>query len=56
MSFRDAAAYDAFMARHIKEADDVIDRLPRDLDIKPYRDEHDTQLLKRMQSAARRRK
>ena len=48
--------YDQFMARHIKEADDVIDRLPRDLDIKPYRDEHDIQLLKRMQSAARRRK
>ena len=48
--------YDRFMARHIKEADDVIDRLPRDLDIKPYRDEHDTQLLKRMQSAVRRRK
>ena len=48
--------YDRFMARRIKEADDVIDRLPRDLDIKPYRDEHDTQLLKRMQSAARRRK
>jgi len=48
--------YDRFMARHIKEADDVIDRLPPDLDIKPYRDEHDTQLLKRMQSAARRRK
>jgi hypothetical protein len=48
--------YDRFMARHIKEADDVIDRLPADLDIKPYRDEHDIQLLKRMQSAARRRK
>jgi hypothetical protein len=48
--------YDRFMARHIKEADDVIDRLPPDLDIKPYRDEHDIKLLKRMQAAARRRK
>ena len=46
--------YDRFMARYIKEADDVIDRLPPDLDIKPYRDEHDVQVLKRMQAAARR--
>ena len=48
--------YDRFMAKHIKEADDVIDRLPKNLDIKPYRDEHDIQLLKRMQAATRRRK
>jgi hypothetical protein len=39
--------YDRFMARYIKEADDVIDRLPPDLDIKPYRDERDVKLLKR---------
>ena len=45
--------YDRFMARYIKEADDVIDRLPPDLDIKPYRDEHDVRLLKRMQAARR---
>jgi hypothetical protein len=44
--------YDRFMAKHIKEADDAIDRLPSDLDIKPYRDEHDLQLLKRMRAAA----
>ena len=48
--------YDRFMAKYIKEADDVIDRLPPDLDIKPYRDEHDVQLLKRMQAARRRTK
>ena len=47
--------YDRFMARYIKEADDVIDRLPADLDIKPYRDEHDVELLKRMQAVARKR-
>jgi hypothetical protein len=46
--------YDRFMARHIKEADDVIDRLPADLDIKPYRDERDVQLLKRMRAEAAR--
>ena len=46
--------YDRFMARYIKEADDVIDRLPHDLDIKPYRDEHDVQLLKRMRAEAAR--
>jgi len=49
--------YDRFMARYIKEADGVIDRLPPDLDIKPYRDEHDVELLKRMRAeAARERK
>ena len=46
--------YDRFMARHIKEADDVIDRLPADLDIKPYRDEHDVKLLRRMRAEAAR--
>jgi hypothetical protein len=46
--------YDRFMARHIKEADDVIDRIPPDLDIKPYRDEHDAKLLRRMRAEAAR--
>jgi len=46
--------YDRFMARYIKEADDVIDRLPPDLDIKPYRDERDVKLLKRMRAEAAR--
>jgi hypothetical protein len=42
--------YDRFMQRHIKEADDEqLARIPADLDIKPYRDEHDMQLLHRMQ-------
>ena len=46
--------YDRFMARYIKEADDVIDRLPHDLDIKPYRDERDAKLLQRMRAEANR--
>lgn len=41
--------YDRFMRDYIKEAgDEKLRRLPLDLDVKPYRDEHDTQLLKRM--------
>jgi hypothetical protein len=46
--------YDRFMAKYIKEADDVIDRLPPDLDIKPYRDERDVRLLRRMRAEAAR--
>ena len=46
--------YDKFMARYIKEAEDGIERLPVDLDVKPYRDEHDAQLLRRMQAKIRR--
>jgi hypothetical protein len=44
--------YDRFMQKHIKEAgDEKLTRLPLDLDIKPYRDEHDWQLLQAMQVA-----
>jgi len=44
--------YSRFMDRHIKEAaDERLTRIPPDLDIKPYRDEHDRELLKRMQRA-----
>ena len=41
--------YDRFMQRYIKEVgDEKLRNLPLDLDVKPYRDEHDTQLLHRM--------
>jgi hypothetical protein len=44
--------YDRFMRLYIKEAgDESLSRLPADLDIKPYRDEHDTKLLHEMQRA-----
>jgi hypothetical protein len=44
--------YDRFMQQHIKEAgDEKLTKLPLDLDIKPYRDEHDWQLLQAMQLA-----
>lgn len=48
-------AYDRFMQQYIKEAaDENLTRLPVDLDIKPYRDEHDWGLLHRMQHAIKR--
>jgi hypothetical protein len=43
--------YDRFMRRYIKEAEDDLAKLPPDLDIKPYRDEHDYHLLHQMQKA-----
>ena len=44
--------YDRFMQHHIKDAgDEKLSRLPLDLDIKPYHDEHDWQLLHAMQLA-----
>lgn len=47
--------YDRFMQMYIKEAaDEKLARLPVDLDIKPYRDEHDWVLLHRMQLAIKR--
>lgn len=47
--------YDRFMQSHITEAgDETITKLPLDLDIKPYRDEHDSALLDRMQKAMKR--
>ena len=48
--------YDLFMKRYIKEADDDLGRLPTDLDLKPYRDEHDTQTLRRLQAAGRKKR
>ncbi|MGA9852774.1 MAG: hypothetical protein WBR15_07575 [Gammaproteobacteria bacterium] len=47
--------YDRFMQQYIKEAaDENLARLPGDLDIKPYRNEHDWALLHRMQRAIKR--
>ena len=41
--------YDRFMQKYIKEVgDEKLKRLPLDLDVKPYRDEHDEKLLRRM--------
>ncbi|THD45371.1 MAG: hypothetical protein E7774_08205 [Bradyrhizobium sp.] len=46
-------AYDRFMQTYVKEmGDERLTRLPPDLDLKPYRDEHDYDLMRRMDSAA----
>ena len=47
--------YDKFMKKYIKIVDEEkLQRVPKDLDIKPYYDEHDRVLLKSLQKAARR--
>ncbi|MGH8396911.1 MAG: hypothetical protein ACRETA_01515 [Gammaproteobacteria bacterium] len=47
--------YDHFMQQYIKEvADENLKRMPVDLDLKPYRDEHDWALLHHMQRAIKR--
>ncbi|MCX6830453.1 MAG: hypothetical protein NT002_14395 [candidate division Zixibacteria bacterium] len=55
--------YDRFMQRYIKVVgDEKLQRIPPELDIKPYHDEHDTKILVSMQKivcrelAARRRR
>jgi len=41
--------YDRFMQKHVKKiGDERLTKVPADLDLKPYRDEHDFELLKRM--------
>jgi hypothetical protein len=41
--------YDRFMQKYVKTMDDErLTKVPADLDLKPYRDEHDTDLLERM--------
>ena len=41
--------YDRFMQKYVKRfGDERLTKVPADLDTKPYRDEHDTDLLKRM--------
>lgn len=45
-------AYDRFMQQYVKEmGDERLKKLPADLDLKPYRDEHDYDLMRRMKSA-----
>jgi hypothetical protein len=44
--------YDRFMQKYVKRiGDERLKKVPGDLDLKPYRDEHDFDLLKRMQHA-----
>jgi hypothetical protein len=41
--------YDRFMQKHVKHiGDERLTKVPADLDLKPYRDEHDDDLVKRM--------
>ena len=45
-------AYNAFMMKFVKVmGDEKLTKLPADLDLKPYRDEHDYDLMRRMQGA-----
>ena len=45
-------AYDRFMQQYVKKCgSERLKRVPRDLDLTPYRDEHDRDLLKRLQAA-----
>jgi hypothetical protein len=47
--------YDRFMQKFVKRlGDERLTRVPADLDLKPYRDEHDFDLLKRMQAGIER--
>jgi hypothetical protein len=47
--------YDAFMQDNVKHiGDERLTKVPADLDLKPYRDEHDTELLERMARAIER--
>ena len=44
--------YDRFMQKYVKKlGDERLTRVPPDLDEKPYRDEHDYDLLRRMEAA-----
>ncbi|MBI1777667.1 MAG: hypothetical protein HYR63_20190 [Proteobacteria bacterium] len=44
--------YDGFMQKYVKRiGDERLRKVPADLDLKPYRDEHDNDLLLRMQEA-----
>ena len=47
--------YDRFMQKHVKKiGDERLTKVPADLDLKPYRDEHDLDLLRRMHEAIER--
>jgi len=44
--------YDGFMQKYVKRiGDERLNKIPADLDLKPYRDEHDFDLPKRMNDA-----
>jgi hypothetical protein len=44
--------YDRFMQKYVKHiGDERLTNVPADLDLKPYRDEHDFELIQRMQKA-----
>jgi hypothetical protein len=44
-------AYDRFMQKYVKEfGDERLTNVPADLDTKPYRDEHDDDLIRRMEA------
>jgi len=45
-------AYDRFMQKYVKTVgDERLKKVPKDLDLKPYRDYHDWDLMKRMEKA-----
>lgn len=45
-------AYDTFMRRYVKSSgEEILSKVPRDLDLKPYREERDDALLRRMAAA-----
>jgi hypothetical protein len=47
-------AYDRFMQKYVKRiGDERLKKVPKDLDLKPYRDEHDDDLLQRMLKSVR---
>jgi hypothetical protein len=47
-------AYDRFMQKYVKHiGDERLTKVPKDLDLKPYRDEHDEDLLRRMLKSVR---
>jgi hypothetical protein len=49
--------YDRFMQKYVKRiGDERLTKVPRDLDLKPYRDEHDDDVLSRMLASARARR
>jgi hypothetical protein len=46
--------YDRFMQKYVKRiGDERLTKVPRDLDLKPYRDEHDDDVLRRMLASAK---
>jgi hypothetical protein len=48
------SAYDRFMQKYVKRiGDERLTKVPKDLDLKPYRDEHDYDLLQRMLKSVR---